>query len=170
MSTCVTWELTPVKPLQEACICSAYLTFVNLAGEILTPNRCEFCHWFSRVWIGNPEWQHGTNAHVGHPGKLLLDTLVNFCVNSPTFCSYCVFYLSVTDIQARPTHSINALFLSGHWGLVDWKQLGDSKPLRSSATRDRLVEERDLVHLLATNSHSSQSGFEDSMTTSKLAN
>lgn len=73
MSTCVTWELTPVKPLQEACICSAYLTFVNLAGEILTPSQCEFCHWFSWIWIGNPEWQHGTNAHVGHPGKHLCE-------------------------------------------------------------------------------------------------
>lgn len=44
-------------------------------------------------------------------------------------------------LRVRPTNSINALFLSGCWSLVDWKQLDLSKPLRSSAARGSRVDE-----------------------------
>lgn len=118
-----------MKLLQEACICFVY-HHCKLVGE--------FWLWVVRNFVTDFHGyglatQNGTCAHVGPPREILCE--------SQYLLQLLSIYLSVIDIQARPTHSINALFLTGCWSLVDWKQLSDCKPLRSLVIHNGRVDE-----------------------------
>lgn len=132
--------------------------FVNLAGGIWGPGWCELCHWFSWVWIFNPKWIHHT--HTGHLGEL-------WC-KLHNLLPWLWIYLGVPDPQVRPAGSVNALFPSGCWSLVGWKQLNVSRPLRSPTAHGSRADERDLVHLLAPSSQKFTKLFRDSMAVSIL--
>lgn len=137
-STCTTWE--SVDPNAKETVGLGF--FVHLAGGIRVPGWCELCHRFSWVWIFNPKWiQHTQAGHLGELWCKLHDLL-----------PWPWIYLGVPDPWVRPACSVNALFPSGGWSLVGWKQLYVSKPLRSPTAHGSRADKRDLVHLLAPSS------------------
>lgn len=148
-----------MKLLQEARICFVYLTFANLLGnsdtKLLQILLLIFMgiDWQPKMiaWHSCPCWTPWWNSlWIPVPSAVIVHLPKSRRYLSQNYTFY------------------NALFLTGCWSLVDWKQLSDSKPLRSSVIHNGRVDE-DLVHLLIIN-YSSQTMFEDFTATSLLVN
>lgn len=90
---------------------------------------------------------------------LMLDTLVNFCANSTTFCHYCAFTL------VSQTHKFYKC-------IIPTRMLKSCRLEAAQCQQLMTVEQmkRDLADLLAISSHNSQTIFEHSMLTSILVN
>lgn len=118
-----------------------HLTSVNLAGRILVPRwNVNFVTNFDGFeFLTQSE---STILTLGHPGKL-------WCKLHHGLLPWLWIYLGIPD---PPVSSVNALFPSGCWSLVGWRQLSVSKPLRSTTAHGSRVNKRDLVHLLSPSS------------------